>query len=184
MGQAIKWHDYLTLRIFLWVEEVFAHNQSDRILLLRTVLGYGWANDQITKVHSLSLIPILRECSSYVEVDSAREYWTVSVCRQFLEDGGLFQWNSLKFTDEFCLCALKSAPSFSSHTSGLDEMLTEGGFGWGEILRLTDSEKSDGIKSESLILTGFRMGLFEGWTWLGWKCHEGTVRRCRFFGSS
>ena len=57
---------------------------------------------------------------------------------------------------------LKSAPSFSSHTSGLDEMLTEGGFGWGEILRLTDSEKSDGIKSESLILTGFRMGLFEG----------------------
>ena len=143
---------------------------------LRTVLSYGWANDQITKVHSLSLIPILRDCSSYVEVDSAREYWTVSVCRQFLEDGGLFQWNSLKFTDEFCLCALKSAPSFSSHTSGLDEMLTEGGFGWGEILRLTDSEKSDGIKSESLILTGFWMGLFEGWTWLGWKCHEGTTQ--------
>ena len=57
----------------------------------------------------------------------------------FLRTEGFFNEILLNSQMSFAMCALKSAPSFSSQISGLDETLFVRGFGWEEILRLTDS---------------------------------------------
>ena len=113
-------------------------------LLLRTVLG---------QVHSLSFIvtctiPILRECSSYLEVDSARVYWTVYVCRQFLEDWGLFNEVLLNSQMSFAcvpdcvFCYFASTPRFSSDSSDLARDADSRGVWIGDNQTLLDSHRA------------------------------------------
>ena len=66
-------------------------------------------------------------------------YRTVSVCQQFLEDWGRFQWSSLKFTCEFCLCPWLCIFLLRKHTDFCQTFRLRrdadwGGFGWREIL--------------------------------------------------
>ena len=54
------------------------------------------------------------------------------MCRQFLEDWGLFEWSSLKFIDELCLWAWLCFSCFGSTHRFLSDTLTEGGLDGGK----------------------------------------------------
>ena len=67
------------------------------------------------------------------------EYWNVYMCLQFLENWGLFEWSSLKFTDELCLCPWLCFFLLRKHTEFCQTFRLRrdadwGGFGWREIL--------------------------------------------------
>ena len=100
---------------------------------------------KVTKVHSLSFM-VTCTIPSWENVLHTLRWtvWNVYMCRQFLEDWGLFQRSSLKSQMSFAFqpgCVLSSFGStsrFFPRHPGLDETLTDGGLDWGKF-HFTDS---------------------------------------------
>ena len=88
-------------------------------------------------------IPISRECSSYLGVDSAREYWNVYRCWQFLEDWGLFNAQmSFAFEPGCVFSSFGSTQIFVRHSGLNDETLTEGGLEGNFIRQIPESDRN------------------------------------------